>query len=148
MIIRNIIFIFILMPFLGCTTTSKNQSQNAKSLQDRVVYLEQELQRKDEKIKQLEQKNNPQNPTVVVFNSDSSAASTLPVVKKEDSVYQPTDLQIQRALKNAGFYKGDIDGKIGPKTLQAIKDFQKAHGLTPDGKVGLKTWAVLKVFLN
>ena len=55
---------------------------------------------------------------------------------------------IQRALKNAGFYAGAIDGKIGPRTKAAIEEFQKANGLNADGKVGPKTWKVLGAYLN
>lgn len=55
--------------------------------------------------------------------------------------------QIQTALKNAGFDPGPIDGKIGPKTKKAIKDFQAANGLTADGKVGPKTWGKLSKYL-
>ena len=51
---------------------------------------------------------------------------------------------IQQALKQAGFYQGAVDGKIGPKTQQAIKAFQQAHQLKVDGKVGPKTWAALQ----
>jgi len=54
---------------------------------------------------------------------------------------------IQRALKNAGFDIGTIDGKIGPKTKKAIEDFQKSKGLKVDGKVGPKTWAELEKYL-
>lgn len=54
---------------------------------------------------------------------------------------------IQRALKNAGFYAGAIDGKIGPRTKRAIEDFQTAKGLKADGKVGPKTWAELEKYL-
>ena len=54
---------------------------------------------------------------------------------------------IQRALKNAGFDIGTIDGKIGPKTKKAIEDFQKSKGLKADGKVGPKTWAELEKYL-
>lgn len=55
---------------------------------------------------------------------------------------------IQRALKNAGFYAGPIDGKIGPKTKKAIQEFQSAKGLVVDGKVGMKTWAELERYLT
>lgn len=51
--------------------------------------------------------------------------------------------QIQTALKKAGFYKGDIDGKLGPQTKKAIKAFQKSKGLYPDGVVGVRTWEEL-----
>lgn len=56
--------------------------------------------------------------------------------------------EIQQALKNAGIYKGSVDGVIGPKTKQAIKDFQAQNNLSADGKVGPKTWSVLKTFLT
>ncbi len=62
--------------------------------------------------------------------------------------YKPTATDIQTALKNAGFYTGAIDGKIGAKTKKAIAEFQKANGLTPDGKVGPKTWSVLSKYLT
>jgi peptidoglycan hydrolase-like protein with peptidoglycan-binding domain len=57
-------------------------------------------------------------------------------------------MDIQTALKNAGYYAGKIDGKIGPMSKKAIEDFQKANGLTADGKVGPKTWAVLGKYLT
>jgi len=63
-------------------------------------------------------------------------------------VTKPTNQEIQTALKNAGFYTGEIDGKIGPLSKQAIKDFQAKNALEADGKVGLKTWTVLSVYLN
>ncbi len=61
--------------------------------------------------------------------------------------YKPTATEIQTALKNAGFYTGKVDGKIGAKTKQAIAEFQKANGLTGDGKVGPKTWSILSKHL-
>ncbi len=56
--------------------------------------------------------------------------------------------QIQIALQKAGFYKGKIDGKIGPQTKQAIREFQKAKGLKPDGAIGQKTWKELEKYLQ
>ena len=62
--------------------------------------------------------------------------------------YKPTPTDIQTALKNANFYAGTIDGRLGPVSKKAIMEFQKANGLAADGRVGPKTWAVLEKFLN
>lgn len=35
------------------------------------------------------------------------------------------------------------DGVFGSKTEAAVKEFQKANGLTPDGVVGVRTWRAL-----
>jgi hypothetical protein len=62
--------------------------------------------------------------------------------------YKPAIKEIQTALKNAGLYTGQIDGKIGPMTKRAIEQFQKANNLQVDGKVGPKTWAALSKYLS
>ena len=62
--------------------------------------------------------------------------------------YKPTVNEIQTALKNAGFYSGTVDGKLGPNTKKAITEFQKSQGLVADGKVGPKTWDLLSKYLN
>jgi len=51
---------------------------------------------------------------------------------------------LQRALKNAGYYTGPIDGKTGSGTREAIRRFQEDNGLTADGVCGRQTWAKLK----
>lgn len=56
--------------------------------------------------------------------------------------------QIQVALKNAGLYNGNIDGKLGPASKRAIETFQTNNGLKADGKVGPKTWAALEPYLS
>jgi len=62
--------------------------------------------------------------------------------------YKPTVVEIQTALRNAGYYSAAVDGKIGPLTKKAIEDFQKANGLEIDGKIGPKTWVALSSYLN
>jgi len=59
-----------------------------------------------------------------------------------------THKDIQLALKNAGFYNGTIDGKIGKNTKRAIREFQKANGLKADGVVGPKTKDLLLQYLT
>jgi peptidoglycan hydrolase-like protein with peptidoglycan-binding domain len=51
--------------------------------------------------------------------------------------------QIQNALVAHGF-KVAVDGSFGPKTEQAVKDFQAKNGLKQDGIVGPATWGKLQ----
>jgi len=92
--------------------------------------------------------------TTTAPESKPRVTQTLPVAEtKLESLppagpYKPTAQEIQTALKNAGFYTGLIDGKIGPLSKKAIEEFQKANNLGVDGKIGPKTWAVLNKYLN
>ena len=83
----------------------------------------------------------------VVVNSDAA-----PLVEKaSEAVSSPDiadDASVQKALKNLGFYSGPIDGSIGKKTKAAIKEFQRKNNLHPDGKVGPKTWGLLRKALE
>lgn len=42
--------------------------------------------------------------------------------------------ELQRLLKKRGFYDGEIDGRLGKGSRQAIKDFQESSGLPADGE--------------
>jgi len=50
----------------------------------------------------------------------------------------------QQLLKDKGYYQGRIDGDFGPATGNAITAFQRANGLTVDGKIGAQTWDKLQ----
>ena len=51
-----------------------------------------------------------------------------------------TEVQILQSLLHL-----TPDGTFGPKTLEAVKAFQRQHSLTPDGICGAKTWAALGI---
>jgi hypothetical protein len=51
--------------------------------------------------------------------------------------------RVEQRLKELTFYTGAIDGAFGGGVQSAVKAFQKANGLPPDGVVGPRTWSVL-----
>lgn len=51
--------------------------------------------------------------------------------------------RIQRMLSAVGYSPGPSDGVFGPQTTAAVKAFQSAKGLVPDGIVGSATWGAL-----
>jgi len=61
-------------------------------------------------------------------------------VRGDRGVYVMT---MQDALWVLGFGGGGIDGIFGPRTKQALRDFQAANGLVADGICGCNTWRVL-----
>ena len=44
-------------------------------------------------------------------------------------------VDVQRALARRGFYRGGIDGDIGPGTRAAIRAYQYNHGLEVTGRI-------------
>lgn len=89
------------------------------------------------------------NTAVAPAPAVEEAAPAVEAVTEVPAVYvAPTIEEIQTALKNAGYYSGAVDGKLGPKSKKAIEAFQNENGLKADGKVGPKTWDKLKAHLN
>jgi putative peptidoglycan binding protein len=42
-------------------------------------------------------------------------------------------VDVQQRLARGGYYNGAIDGVMGPATRRAIRAYERAHGLRPDG---------------
>ncbi|MEW9094396.1 MAG: spore cortex-lytic enzyme [Clostridiaceae bacterium] len=56
--------------------------------------------------------------------------------------------EIQRRLKNWGYYDGNVDGIYGYQTFLAVQKFQTKNGLGVDGIVGSATLAALGINPN
>jgi len=54
----------------------------------------------------------------------------------------------QKELKTLGFYKGSVDGVIGPQTRQAIAEYQRRNGLSVTSKLDQDTMQRLSSVTN
>ena len=88
--------------------------------------------------------------TGAVDNPDTTAAiGTVGAIgataATDDSLVRRSEplASTQKLLQVLGFYEGRLDAKLGPKTERALRHFQAAAGLKPDGLVGPKTEATI-----
>lgn len=73
-------------------------------------------------------------PTSRPTATPQPTASSLKVGSTGDAVKK-----MQSRLKELGYYTGSVDGNFGSNTESAVKDFQRSHGLSTDGKAGRDT---------
>ncbi|MDD5465051.1 MAG: peptidoglycan-binding protein [Candidatus Omnitrophica bacterium] len=124
------VFVFSLS---GCTTMHKNDALEIQGLRNKVSALEAQLKERDDELNSLREAS--------VKGGEYEAGAG-------EAKQQADARQIQTALKNAGYYQGTVDGKLGKKTRRAVREFQKANNLPVDGKVGRNTWVILKDYLD
>ncbi len=113
----------------GCATTEGVSNIEIARLENRLQVVETELKQAQEENLALKEK-------------ISGLQKTAPLPR------MPNGTEIQNALKNAGFYRGKIDGQIGTQTKEAIKKFQEANKLNADGVMGSRTWELLSKYLE
>ncbi|UJP05366.1 MAG: N-acetylmuramoyl-L-alanine amidase [Nitrosomonas sp.] len=72
-----------------------------------------------------------------------------PLIKNKDLHDRPTlrrgssanpKFLVEAVQKKLGFAGRQVDGKFGPSTEARVRQFQRDHGLVPDGIIGPKTW--------
>ena len=137
------ILTLLFFPLAGCAMLPK-QDLGEPVHKRQIEELQGELVEKEERIHELEDTlheyrvRDAMKPAPRV--GIAPAAKNSPVIH----IKNLTPLELQKALKAAGFDPGPADGKIGKKTLDALRGFQASRGLEPDGIVGEKTWAALK----
>src|SRR3989338_4496905 len=111
-------------------------------------------------IQKTDLKNQPRSATSVRGTSQPATSCTegSPRMEETEDVHEAIQeyrlrsakqvKQVQRALTQAGFDPGSIDGLIGHRTHTALMEFQKAHRLEPDGVLGVKTWEALSAHMH
>lgn len=131
----NLLFLCILiLAATGCVSKSRYQRE-VGDLQNQVAQKDAELRAEQEKIQVQQGKK---------FAPGAFTGANY----RTPSGFEISASQVQKALKNAGYYAGGMDGKIGPSSREAIRNFQHDNGLTADGVCGKATWAKLKTHLE
>lgn len=76
------------------------------------------------------------------WGAECEAVAKKAVCKKRLIGYKNKNLTkiVQRIV---GLTGDDVDGLFGSATKEAVKAWQKAHGLTADGEVGINTWKAM-----
>ncbi|MFA5096589.1 MAG: peptidoglycan-binding protein [Candidatus Omnitrophota bacterium] len=137
------IFAFSLV---GCASRGQLRQKDSEIqiLKNQVSLLESQIQNKDQELVTLTEALSAKEAELA--KAEAGQAS----VKRSDRKVKayPTTKDFQTALKNAGYDPGWIDGRMGKKTRDAIKAFQKANDLKANGRMGKKTWALLGKYLN
>jgi murein L,D-transpeptidase YcbB/YkuD len=152
---RWLLVLPLVLMLVGCSTVT---SKRINSLETKVGALEAKVDSVEQRQSAIEGQTGESRESVGYLKGkvDSRGPSTVVVTGaqgNEEYLYKSgkkslTHKDIQLALKNAGFYNGPIDGKIGRNTKKAIKELQKANGLRADGKVGPKTKSLLLQYLT
>jgi len=149
--------LFLAMPLIlllgGCATGRKLQNLETKvdvletkvsSVEQRQSAIEGQTGESRESVGYIKGKVDSRGPSTVVVTGAQGNEGYLYKSGKKSLTHK----DIQFALKNAGFYNGPIDGKIGKNTKKAIREFQKANGLKADGVVGKETKEKLAGYLK
>jgi peptidoglycan hydrolase-like protein with peptidoglycan-binding domain len=53
--------------------------------------------------------------------------------------------EVQLRLARGGYYHGAIDGVSGTATRRAVREYERAHGLPGDGRIGQRLLATMGV---
>jgi murein L,D-transpeptidase YcbB/YkuD len=137
----------------GCSSAQKKLSEDVKGIKTKVDTLETRVEGVETKQSEVERLAMEQAQRVEELKAEraaraSSGKSNVRIKEKRSHQYKSHIKEIQSCLKNAGFYKGEIDGVKGRKTRSAIRKFQSANGLAADGVVGKRTWEALSKYIS
>lgn len=145
--LKSLTLLGLVAVFAFSTTGCARQSglkKDVASLQSQMAVVADELARLDQGLQDARGGSVQGESVSAAAYAGGGASPTY----RTPSGFELPSLNIQKALKNAGYYRGNVDGKIGAATQEAVRAFQKDNGLEPDGIVGRQTWERLKVYLG
>ena len=143
---------FAALSFTGCAG-NKKLAKEVEALRMQVNTLSSDISQIDAQQKELEQsvKGDAGESAIAGFDESADSAGAAGIkggtganVYRTPSGFTIQTTTLQRALKNAGYYTGPVDGKAGAGTKDAIRRFQADNGLNADGVAGRQTWAKLQ----
>jgi len=101
---------------LGAIVQEQSRQQQQRDLQRQQQYQQQQYQQQPQRRQQNAQRQAPAAPQ-----------------PKQPRLSLAERKAVQRALREAGFYGGAIDGALGPGSRKAIAAWQESVGATPSG---------------
>ena len=164
MIERILIILISVVVISGCATPQRRKPTPVNNLQFKIAQMERKLNEREKEAQELRNEIDRLSYELeeATMYADEDATIVEPVVvnygsttttkanSKDGRIIRVSakPQSVQKALKNAGYYTGSIDGKIGRGSKKAIIEFQTDHNLKADGIVGKKTWSKLQEYLS
>jgi len=125
--IRNVLIGVVLVAPVGFTSIGPNELQIDGMTWQYVLSGNGDSQSRTLRVKVKEAADAVLNLLVpAMISSAEKLAAT-------QNYKQPNATEIQTTLHNRGYYSGKIDGVIGPKTIGALRNFQRANYLEESG---------------
>lgn len=140
-IVTVLLFSGMLVVSTGCISKGRHQRE-INSLQSQVAQMDAALKAQAEKSQALEAE------LGTARGRKGRSSEFQGSMYRTPSGFELPAVDIQKALKGAGYYAGMVDGKMGPDSREALRNFQRDNGLTADGVCGRQTWAKLKTYLD
>lgn len=156
----SIMLCLLLLLFLtGCVATpDKRIDSRIAPLEEQVSLLNARLMARDSEIDNLNrilgEESEEKGKLLEIISEQESQIKKLTSYmesrkgREKNNVYYSSVINIQAALRNAGFDPGLIDGRMGERTRSALKEFQQARNLPADGRLNKETWTLLQEYLE
>lgn len=141
---KKIVYLLVLSVFLGNLTSSafaQTSSTTASQLQALIESLKQQIAALQTKVGAQKQ------ATVAVREAAQDVRDTLILIRQLRQGMSGSEIKALQAILAADpeiYPEGKITGFFGTLTANAVKRFQKKHGLEQVGNVGPKTLSLLK----